>query len=74
MSTRSCLSYSQHSIELPRRTGTSRIELSLYMHILIICRTILGLVYNALKLCMEMNPELFDECVSRYRQQRQMYV
>ncbi|RCH86263.1 Serine/threonine-protein phosphatase 2A 56 kDa regulatory subunit delta isoform, partial [Rhizopus azygosporus] len=34
-------------------------------------KTILGLVYNALKLCMEMNPELFDECVSRYRQQRQ---
>ncbi|CAO3688220.1 unnamed protein product [Rhizopus microsporus] len=35
-------------------------------------KTILGLVYNALKLCMEMNPQLFDECVSRYRQQRQM--
>ncbi|ORE13917.1 serine/threonine-protein phosphatase 2A regulatory subunit gamma isoform [Rhizopus microsporus] len=37
-------------------------------------KTILGLVYNALKLCMEMNPQLFDECVSRYRQQRQIKV
>ncbi|KAG0767702.1 hypothetical protein G6F16_004124 [Rhizopus arrhizus] len=34
-------------------------------------KTILGLVHNALKLCMDMNPELFDNCVSRYKQQRQ---
>lgn len=34
-------------------------------------RTIHGLVYNALKLFMEINPRLFDECTNNYKQQRQ---
>ncbi|KAL0946987.1 hypothetical protein HGRIS_013133 [Hohenbuehelia grisea] len=33
-------------------------------------RTIHGMVYNALKLFMEINPELFDESMQQYRQQR----
>ncbi|CAG8558400.1 1575_t:CDS:10, partial [Dentiscutata heterogama] len=35
-------------------------------------RTIHGLVYNALKLFMEINPALFDECTAQYKQSRQM--
>ncbi|OBZ86659.1 Serine/threonine-protein phosphatase 2A regulatory subunit delta isoform [Choanephora cucurbitarum] len=37
-------------------------------------KTILGLVYNALKLCMDINPELFDECANQYKYQRQIKV
>lgn len=35
-------------------------------------RTIHGLVYNALKLFMEMSPKLFDECTNRYKQGKQL--
>ncbi|KAI9264050.1 phosphatase 2A regulatory B subunit-domain-containing protein [Phascolomyces articulosus] len=35
-------------------------------------KTILGLVYTALKLCMDINPVLFDECANQYKLQRQM--
>ncbi|EPQ30407.1 uncharacterized protein PFL1_01933 [Pseudozyma flocculosa PF-1] len=35
-------------------------------------RTIHGLVYNALKLFMEINPALFDMCTNDFKQQRQM--
>ncbi|PSN56906.1 Serine/threonine-protein phosphatase 2A 56 kDa regulatory subunit delta isoform [Blattella germanica] len=34
-------------------------------------RTIHGLIYNALKLFMEMNQKLFDECTQQYKQERQ---
>ncbi|RZF45005.1 hypothetical protein LSTR_LSTR001966 [Laodelphax striatellus] len=34
-------------------------------------KTIHGLIYNALKLFMEMNQKLFDECTQHYRQERQ---
>jgi len=33
-------------------------------------RTIHGMVYNALKLFMEINPELFDECLQQYKENR----
>ncbi|ORY27459.1 protein phosphatase PP2A0 B subunit gamma isoform [Naematelia encephala] len=33
-------------------------------------RTIHGMVYNALKLFMEINPELFDQCQNSYKAQR----
>ncbi|KAG9019660.1 hypothetical protein FRB90_012006 [Tulasnella sp. 427] len=33
-------------------------------------RTIHGMIYNALKLFMEINPELFDECVHNYKQNK----
>ncbi|KAI9358579.1 phosphatase 2A regulatory B subunit-domain-containing protein [Zopfochytrium polystomum] len=35
-------------------------------------RTIHGLVYNALKLFMEISPKLFDECTNKYKQNRQI--
>ncbi|KAJ8331263.1 serine/threonine-protein phosphatase 2A 56 kDa regulatory subunit delta isoform [Batrachochytrium dendrobatidis] len=35
-------------------------------------RTIHGLVYNALKLFMEMSPKLFDDCTNRYKMNRQL--
>lgn len=34
-------------------------------------RTIHGLVFNALKLFMDVTPKLFDECTNHYRQARQ---
>ncbi|KAI5741450.1 hypothetical protein M8J76_013760 [Diaphorina citri] len=34
-------------------------------------KTIHGLIYNALKLFMEMNQKLFDECSQKYREERQ---
>ena len=37
-------------------------------------KTIHGLIYNALKLFMEMNQILFDECVQTYKQERQTLV
>lgn len=41
---------------------------------LLLFRTILNLVYTALKLCMDINPVLFDECANHYKIQRQLYV
>ncbi|CDS02840.1 Putative Serine/threonine-protein phosphatase2A regulatory subunit delta isoform [Lichtheimia ramosa] len=35
-------------------------------------KTILNLVYTALKLCMDINPVLFDECANQYKVQRQL--
>ncbi|ORZ23468.1 protein phosphatase 2A regulatory B subunit [Absidia repens] len=35
-------------------------------------KTILGLVYTALKLCMDINPVIFDECANQYKTQRQL--
>lgn len=35
-------------------------------------RTIHGLVFNALKVLMEMDPALFDECANQFKQSRQM--
>ncbi|KAJ8660417.1 hypothetical protein O0I10_003875 [Lichtheimia ornata] len=35
-------------------------------------KTILNLVYTALKLCMDINPILFDECANQYKIQRQL--
>ncbi|KAH9079486.1 protein phosphatase 2A regulatory B subunit [Lactarius deliciosus] len=37
-------------------------------------RTIHGMVYNALKLFMELNPDLFDETMQQYKQRRIEYV
>lgn len=35
------------------------------------CRTIHGLIYNALKLFMEMNQKLFDDCTQQYKAEKQ---
>lgn len=39
-------------------------------------RTIHGLVYNAIKILMEMDPQLFDECTYYYKtnEKRQVYL
>ncbi len=39
-----------------------------------ICRAIHGLIYNALKLFMEMNQKLFDDCTQQYKVEKQKYV
>lgn len=36
----------------------------------LLIRTIHGLIYNALKLFMEMNQKLFDDCTQQYRSER----
>lgn len=38
------------------------------------CRTIHGLIYNALKLFMEMNQKLFDDCTQQYKAEKQKWV
>jgi len=38
------------------------------------CRTIHGLIYNALKLFMEMNQKLFDSCTQRFKAEVQKYA
>ena len=38
------------------------------MNVLTCLRTIHGMVYNAMKLFMEINPQLFDECSDHYRE------
>jgi serine/threonine-protein phosphatase 2A regulatory subunit B' len=45
-----------------------------YIQIVLILldRTIHGLVYNALKIFMDMNPTLFDECVSQFKINRKL--
>ncbi|KAI8344795.1 serine/threonine-protein phosphatase 2A 56 kDa regulatory subunit alpha isoform-like protein [Chlamydoabsidia padenii] len=35
-------------------------------------RTIHGLIYNALKLCMEMNADLYEKCAENYTKKRQI--
>ncbi|KAI8969315.1 phosphatase 2A regulatory B subunit-domain-containing protein [Mycotypha africana] len=35
-------------------------------------KTILSLVYTALKLCIDIDPTLFDECANQYKDQRQL--
>ncbi|KAL7331189.1 serine/threonine-protein phosphatase 2A 56 kDa regulatory subunit delta isoform [Mucor circinelloides] len=35
-------------------------------------KTILSLVYTALKLCIDIDPALFDECANEYKNQRQL--
>lgn len=37
-------------------------------HSLSLSRTIHGLIYNALKIFMEMNQKLFDECNVKYQE------
>jgi len=39
-----------------------------------IYRSIHSLVYNALKLIMEISPKLFDEYSNQYKENRQMYI
>ena len=49
-------------------------RLHLLGHYLTPRRTIHGMVYNALRLFMEINPELFDESMRQYRQKKIEYV
>lgn len=42
-----------------------------YIAMYFIFRTIHGLIYNALKLFMEMNQKLFDDCTQQYKAERQ---
>ena len=67
----SCRSCLRRSMKILRDTGTGQSPLSTLANRLTstltsICRTIHGMVYNAMKLFMEVNPGLFDECSHEY--------
>lgn len=48
-----------------------RVGSGLYMIFPLGGRTIHGLIYNALKLFMEMNQKLFDDCTQQYKAEKQ---
>lgn len=59
-----------------RRTENSNIfcqliSFTVHNNVWSVCRTIHGLIYNALKLFTEMNQKLFDECTQKYKNERQ---
>lgn len=60
-------SCSLHCTKIRRDTGTGNFHCgSCCQHLTNICRTIHGMVYNAMKLFMEINPTLFDDCSHDY--------
>lgn len=68
-----CPSCSPLFIAIQRPTG---IGLS-FVHMIdmpIAYSTIHGLVYNALKLFMEISQKLFDDCTNKYKQHRQLFA
>ena len=44
------------------------------MYALLLFRTILGLIYNALKIFAEMNQKLFDECSDKFKEELEQLV
>ena len=70
----SCPSCSLLFIKIQSRIGTSESNqtsiLSFCSSHIFFIRTIHGLIYNALKLFMEMNQKLFDDCTQQYRSER----
>ena len=67
----SCQSCFSHSMRTPKVIGTGTFyefyDLPSDAHV-DLGRTIHGMVYNAMKLFMEINPQLFDECSEHYRE------
>jgi serine/threonine-protein phosphatase 2A regulatory subunit B' len=53
-------------MKTPKATGTGQRDPSLFYAKLTGSRTIHGMVYNAMKLFMEINPQLFDDCSNDY--------
>lgn len=49
------------------RKTPPRVDISLWHSL---CRTIHGLIYNALKLFMEMNQKLFDDCTQQFKAEK----
>lgn len=62
----SCLLCSLRFMKTPRGTGIGQYTSFLPMHSTHCFRTIHGMVYNAMKLFMEINPQLFDDCSHDY--------
>ena len=58
----------REQIEVPALRAGSGL---LYLVFLPGGRTIHGLIYNALKLFMEMNQKLFDDCTQQYKAEKQ---
>ncbi len=61
----------QLCIKILKHIGISKYTYDLFICYLFYLRTIHGLIYNALKLFMEMNHKLFDECSQKYKIEKQ---
>jgi serine/threonine-protein phosphatase 2A regulatory subunit B' len=48
-----------------------RLSMNMFVGMFSLSRTIHGLIYNALKLFMEMNHILFDDCSQKYKIEKQ---
>jgi hypothetical protein len=60
---------------IQKLTGTGEFAICVLLAVLtLVYRTIHGMVYNALKLFMEINPDLFDEAMQQYKQRKIEYV
>ena len=57
----SCKFFTNHYISLLIKKKTT-------VYLFVSYRTIHGLIYNALKIFMEMNQKLFDECNQKYQE------
>ena len=64
----SCQSCFSHSMKTQKVTGTGTFATQHQNAHTDLSRTIHGMVYNAMKLFMEINPQLFDECSEHYRE------
>lgn len=64
----SCQSCSSHYMKTQKVIGTGTSAMYHRKTCANIFRTIHGMVYNAMKLFMEINPQLFDECSEHYRE------
>ena len=64
----SCQSCFSHYMRIRKVIGTGRSAIDNQHARADLSRTIHGMVYNAMKLFMEINPQLFDECSEHYRE------
>ena len=55
-------------MKIPKGIGTGMIPTPLRKLAADYCSTIHGMVYNAMKLFMEINPQLFDDCSHDYNE------
>lgn len=59
--------YLEYYMWTPVLTGACCVCVCVHVRV---CRTIHGLIYNALKLFMEMNQKLFDDCTQQFRAEK----
>lgn len=65
-----------HWPDLATKRWFIELNVWIFLSLLRVCdrRTIHGLIYNALKLFMEMNQKLFDDCTQQFRAEKNKWV